>query len=66
MALTMSEERYQEIRRKVMKQRLATKVEKIVSEPGARTFGSVDEFFEFLDALVPPKDTAPESRRKRR
>lgn len=67
MALTMSVKRYQEIREKVMRRRLTAKVEKIVSEPGAMTFQTVDEFFNFLDRVEEAPESEPrQSRRKRR
>jgi len=57
MALTMSEERFAEIRKKVMEQRrLAAKVEKIMSEPGKQTFSNVDDFLAFLDRVEPAPD----------
>ncbi len=67
MALTMSEERFAEIREKVMeRRRLAEKVKKIRSEPGEMTFSNVGDFLVFLDAQTPPEDPSPRSRRKRR
>ena len=66
MPLTMSEERYLEIRREVMRRRLAAGVAEVSAEPGEMTFQTVDALFEHLDTLVPPKDSAPRSRRKRR
>jgi len=50
MALTISERRYQEIRTGVLQRPAAEKelrelVAEIVSEPGAMTFATVDEFF---------------------
>jgi hypothetical protein len=69
MALTMSEARYKQIKAGVEAQRAKAKVaeaEAIMSEPGAMTFGTVDELFEHLDTLVPPEAPSPRSRRKRR
>lgn len=72
MALTMSEERYQEIRRKVMERRrqdddaIAAEVEKIRSEPGKMTFQTVDALFEHLDSVTKEEPSPKRSGRKRR
>jgi hypothetical protein len=66
MPLTITPERYQEIRRKVMERRLAAKAAEIVHEPGEMTFGSVDEFMSHLDALTEPESEPRQSRRKPR
>jgi hypothetical protein len=58
-ALTMSAERYREIREKVVKQRLAAKVKEAVLQPGAMTFSSVDDFLTFLDSVTEAADDPP-------
>jgi hypothetical protein len=66
MPLTISKRRYTEIKAAVEAQRAKAKAAEVASEPGAMTFQTVDQLFQHLDALVPPKDPSPPSRRKGR
>lgn len=66
MALTMDERRYAEIRRGVMKKRLAAKAAEVVSKKGKVAFASVDAFFDFLDSVAQAEAQPTPARRKRR
>jgi hypothetical protein len=61
--LTISEQRYQEIRREVMRRRLEAKIEKIMAEQCSMTFTNIDAFLNHLDEQ--PVDRPARSSRKR-
>ncbi len=71
----MDEKRYQEIRRGVMKRRVAeerlrklaeAEIEKILAEPGKMTFDTADELMTYLDSQVTPESLPAKPRKKRR
>jgi len=65
MPLTISAKRCQDIRRRLIEARLQKLVTNTINEPGETTFGSVDQFFEHLDALTSrPTDRPPRSAKK--
>jgi hypothetical protein len=66
MPLTISEARYQEIRRRVHEAERKRLLVESVPGPDAITFQTVDEFFEFLDAQTPPETQPKPPPRKRR
>jgi len=64
MTLTITEERYQQIRQKVLERRLMRLVDE-ARRSGTKTFQTVDEFMAFLDTLV-ASDPPTKPPRKRR
>ena len=66
---TMTKEHYREIRCGVMHRRwekeLPAGIEKIMSEPGAKTFSTVDELMTYLDSLVLTDDHSAQSEKHR-
>ena len=65
MALTITESRYQEIRRRIIDANLQKSVTEAISKPGETTFSGVEQFFEHLDDLVAWPKGRPERSRKR-
>jgi hypothetical protein len=64
--LTISEQRYREIRRRVAEAELQKVVKQTIDEPGEVTFSGVDLLFKHLNALVErSEDHPPRSAKKR-
>jgi hypothetical protein len=65
MALTISESRYQEIRRRINEVNLQKSVTEAMAAPDERTFGSVGELFRHLDGVIErSEDRLPELDKK--
>jgi hypothetical protein len=62
-ALTITEQRYQEIRASVKRKKLAAEIEEIMAEPGSVPFKNIDEFLAHLDEQT--VDRPARSRQKR-
>ena len=62
MPLTLSEQRYEDIRRRVAEAELQRSIEEAMSESGEVTFSGVDQLFEHLDALVERSTDQPRDR----
>ena len=62
--LTISEQRYQEIRAGMKRKRWAARIEKIMAEPGPMASKNVDEFLAHLEKSGQPGDHPAKSLKK--